>query len=76
MNHLEIVSSDVGEISDPKDEADRVENVGFATAIKSGNGVELRIKTGYDGTLRIRLEAVDNNLLDIHDRDREMFKLS
>ena len=40
----EVAGSDLGEVLDAQDEADGVENVGFARTVEAGNGVEVRVE--------------------------------
>ena len=58
--------SDARQVGDAEHEADGVEDVGFATAVESRDGVELRVKTGNHCPLGVRLEPVDDDLFDIH----------
>ena len=60
------MGSDARQVGDAQNEADRVEDVGFATSVEAGDGVELRVETGNNCPLRVRLEAVDDDLFDIH----------
>ena len=54
------------EISDAEDEANGIQNVRFSTAVQSGDGVEILVELRDDGALRVRLEAIDADFLDVH----------
>ena len=58
---------DVSEIRYSQNEANRVEDIRLATAIESGDGVELRVEAGNDSPLSIGLETIDDDLFDEHD---------
>jgi hypothetical protein len=60
-----------GHVSQPQDEADRVEDVGFARAIEAGNGVERGVPAGDLSSYRVRLESWVHMLRDcIRERRR------
>ena len=40
----EVARADLGEVLDAEDEADGVEDVGFAGAVEAGDGVEVRVE--------------------------------
>lgn len=50
-----------------KHKAYGVKDVGFAAAVEASDGVELRIEGWHRHSLRVRLEAVDGDLFNIHD---------
>lgn len=53
---LKIGSPNLLQIGDAQDEADGVEDVGLAGAIKPCYGVEVRVKSRNHGPRRVRLE--------------------
>lgn len=56
----------VRQVLDPHHEADRVQDVGLAAAIETGDGIEARVEIGQRHALRVGLEALDGHLLDVH----------
>lgn len=54
------------EVRNTKKKTYRVQDVGFAAAVQSGDGVEQRVKAVYLGSLCVGLESIDNNRLDVH----------
>ena len=54
------------EIGDAEEETNCVKNVGLATTVEPGYGIELVIEPIYLSPLAVRLEAVDNHRLDKH----------
>ena len=61
-----VFSSYLREIRDAEDEANGIQNVRFSTAVQSGDGVEILVELRDDGALRVRLEAIDADFLDVH----------
>ena len=54
------------QVRDAEHKANRVQNVALARAVEARDGVELLVEARDDGSRRIRLEAVDHDLLDEH----------
>jgi len=63
---LERASADLLELRNAEDKADRVKDVGLATAVQARDGIELLVKARHHRALGIRLEAIDNDLLNMH----------
>lgn len=54
------------EVGDAEHEADGVEDVGLAGAVEPGDGVEQRVESRHHRPPRVRLEALQADLLDVH----------
>lgn len=60
-------TSYVGQVGDAQKEADGVQDVGLAGAVKAGDGIEGRVEAVDFRALAVRLEAVNDHALDEHD---------
>jgi hypothetical protein len=63
---LQVLCAHSRQVLDAHDEAQRVQNVGLAATIEPGDSIESRVKVTERYSLRIALEAVDDDLLDVH----------
>jgi len=63
---LQRARPDLLELGDAEHETDGVEDVGLATAVQARNRIELLVKALHDSALGVRLEAIDDDLLDVH----------
>ncbi len=63
---LEVVRPHVAQVGDAEQEADRVQDVGLARPVEAGDGVEAGVEAADLGPRAVRLEAVDDHLLDEH----------
>ena len=54
------------EVRNAEHEANRVEDVRLAGAVQARDRIELLIPARHDRALRVRLEAVDDHLLEVH----------
>jgi len=58
--------ADLAQVGDSQDEANGVKDVGFATAVETSNGVEFRVPQIDAGAGGVGLEALHDDLLDVH----------
>lgn len=56
----------VRKIGNSQHKADGIQNIGFATAVETGNGIESRVPSSNLSSISVRLKAVDNQFLDPH----------
>jgi hypothetical protein len=63
--------ADLREICDAQDEADGVQDVGLAAPVEAGDGVESCVEVRHHGTRGVRLKAVNDYLLNVHDLQTE-----
>jgi len=63
---LERGGAHLAEICDAEHEADGVEDVGLAGAVKPGDGVEQRVEPRHHRPPCVRLEPLEGYLLDVH----------
>jgi hypothetical protein len=63
---LERGGAHLAQIGDAEHEADGVEDVGLAGAVEASDGVEQRVEPRHHRPPRIRLEALQAYLLDVH----------
>ena len=59
-------TADLAEVGDAEHEADGVEDVGLSAPVQAGHGVELGVPAGDDRPVRVRLEAIEDDLGDVH----------
>jgi hypothetical protein len=63
---LERGGAHLAQIGDAEHEADGVEDVGLAGAVEASDGVEQRVEPRHHCPPRVRLEALQAYLLDVH----------
>lgn len=56
----------LGQVGDAQQEADGVQDVGLAAAIQAGDGVEQRVEPVDLRPLRVGLEPIEYDRLDVH----------
>ncbi len=56
----------LGQVGDAQHEADGVQDVGFATAVEAGDGIEVSVKAWHRDALSIGLETINADLLNEH----------
>eukprot|EP00850_Spirogloea_muscicola_P009445 SM000053S17402 [mRNA] locus=s53:151404:158697:- [translate_table: standard] len=64
---LQRLGSHVLKVCDAEVEADGVEDVGFARAIEACDGIKVGVEARDRRAARVRLEAVDADVLEVHD---------
>lgn len=63
---LQVRHADLGQVRDAQHEANRVQDVAFAAAVETRDSVELRVEALENRPRRVRLEPIDDHLLDVH----------
>lgn len=63
---LERASADLLELRDAEDEADRVQDVGLSTTVEARDSIELLVEALHHCALGIRLETINDDLLNVH----------
>ena len=64
--YLHVGDAHLGELGDAQHETDAVQNVALARPIQPRDGIELLVEGPRDGAPPVGLEAVEDDLLDVH----------
>lgn len=54
------------EIGNAENKTDRIQYIGFTTAVQTSNGGEVSVPITYDRPLRIRFESINDHLFEPH----------
>ena len=65
-SHMNDGGTDLLEVGDAEDEAYCVEDIGLATAVEAGDGVEVLVEARDHRALGVGLEALDDDAVDVH----------
>lgn len=72
---MHLLDADQGHFLDTHDEADSVENVGLAGAVKASDSVEHWVEVVDQCSCRVGLKSVDDDLFDSHCKLSLIFKI-